>query len=174
MTPMRIDVDFIPQRKKISVPGFLVLTLGLFVAVWVYDDYTSASVSSEILKMKLDRQLTRTTERPSGTPLPGADEVALAQQHLLTPWSRLLVDLESAAADSKKDVALLELAPDRSKRRLRISGEARSLVHVLQYVERLQQAESLAAPLLESHEIQTANKERQVRFVVTAVWRVDG
>lgn len=157
-----------------SLLGMLFLAGGAAAAFWVYDDFRSSLVRTEILDMSIARYDSRSSTGANALPPVDAEEVASATRQLLTPWSRLLIDLESAASDSEQNVALLEIAPDKNKGSVRVSGEARSLVHALAYVERLQQADSLIAPLLENHEIQTSSPERPVRFVVTANWRVEG
>jgi Tfp pilus assembly protein PilN len=172
--PARIDIDFIPQRRRLSLSGVLFLVAGAAAAIWVYDDFQNSVARSEMLDMSITRYASRSAIRTEKLPPVDAEEVVSATQQLLTPWSRLLIDLEAAAIDSEKNVALLEIAPDRNKGIVRVSGEARSLVHVLGYIERLQQADSLVSPLLENHEIQTASPERPVRFVVTASWRAQG
>jgi hypothetical protein len=91
---------------------------------------------------------------------------------LTTPWSRLFSDLETAATEESDAVALLEIAPDRNKRNVRISGEARSLNAALDYMSRLQLASSIRYPLLENHEVRTTDRERPVHFVIVADWRI--
>lgn len=174
MTPARIEVDFVPQRRRLSLSGLLFLAIGVAAAIWVYDDFRGSVVRTELLDMSIARYESRSLENTSALPPVSAGDVETATRELLTPWSRLLVDLESAAVDSEENVALLEIAPDKNKGSVRVSGEARSLLHALNYVERLQQAESLVSPLLENHEIQNSSPERPVRFVVTASWRVEG
>ena len=174
MIPARIDIDFVPQRRGLSLSGILFLIVGVAAAIWVYDDFRNSVARSEMLDMSIARYASRSVASTEKLAPADVAEVASATQQLLTPWSRLLVDLEAAAIDSERNVALLEIAPDRNKGIVRVSGEARSLVHVLTYIERLQKADSLVSPLLENHEIQTASPERPVHFVVTASWRAEG
>jgi hypothetical protein len=168
----RIDVDFIRPARRSPLPGLLVLAIGLVAAYWTVADYRNTAISSELLSMSLTRYQSTTPEVDGAIAGVDTGEVVLATRRLTTPWSLLLSDLEAAATESGKDVALLEVLPDKNKRSLRVSGEARSLTHVLDYVSRLQSAESLMYPLLENHEIQESNRERPVRFVIVANWRL--
>ena len=154
--------------------GMLIMSAGLVALGWTYTDFQDSNVSTELLNLSISRYSQREANAtPTLSPV-DAEEVAEATRELSTPWSRLLVDLELAARDSEKNIALLEIAPDKDKRNVRITGEARSLPHVLNYVSRLQSAQSIRFPILETHEIQVSDKDRPVRFVVLAEWRIEG
>lgn len=172
MIPARIEVDFIPQRRRVSTSGAALLLVGAIAALWTFSDFRHASVATEILELNISRLVSKAPRTGSATVSIDAGAIDSATRRLATPWSRLLEDLESAATDSGKNVALLEIAPDTNKRTVRVSGEARSLPHVLDYVARLQSADSLMFPLLENHEVQISDRERPVRFVVQANWRL--
>lgn len=174
MMPARIEVDFIPQRRRLSFSGIVLLIVGVVTAAWVFDDLRSSNTAVELLEISIARYDTRSSGHAATTSPHDSEAVTAATRQLMTPWSQLLTDLEQAALDSDRNVALLEVAPDKNKRSVRVSGEARSLEHAIAYVERLQAAPSLRAPLLENHEVQTSNNERPVRFVVLADWRVEG
>jgi hypothetical protein len=75
--------------------------------------------------------------------------------------------LESAKAP---DVALLAIEPDPRKGVLRVTAEAKGKNAMLDYVDRLQAAQSLQRVMLESHEVLSQVPEKPVRFVVTASW----
>jgi hypothetical protein len=151
--------------------GLLLVAIGVTACYWTFTDIQASAIESDLLDMNLARY--HRVDGESGSMVAPVDmaETREATQYLTTPWSVLLNDLELAAADFGKDVALLEIAPDRVKQNIRVSGEARTLNHVLDYVSRLQNAESMSFPLLENHEIQTASRERPVRFVIVADWR---
>lgn len=87
-----------------------------------------------------------------------------------TPWSQLLAELESASGDTSGNVALLSIQPDHAKHRVRVMAEARSLELALAYVKRLRKAPVLRYPMLDSHELRKDDKDRPVRFQVSADW----
>jgi hypothetical protein len=85
------------------------------------------------------------------------------------PWSELFASAESAAMP---DVALLSIESDTDKRRVKISGEAKHLEAVLEYLRFLAARPALADVYLQSHNVQKQDPQRPVRFTVNAQWRV--
>lgn len=172
MMPVRIELDFNKPRRQIPVLGLIVLLLGAGAVYLTVSDYRAMSVESELMAISISRYESKSrTLRPEINAV-DLDAVSAAASELTTPWSDLLDDLELAARDNGKDVALLEVAPDLGKQSVRISGEARTLTSALDYLSRLQRAESIAYPLLENHEIQTSERDRPVHFVIVADWRL--
>jgi hypothetical protein len=170
MTPVRVQLDFVRRQPKFPLAGVLVLLIGCGAAYWTFTDYRNSVMQTELLDISLSRyQQTRATKE---NPVNSDDlaKMAAATRPLSTPWSALLNDLEGAAQDTGKDIALLEVAPDREKRQVRISAEARSLPAALDYVTRLQGSQTLLYPMLENHEVRTASRERPVRFEISAEW----
>ena len=174
MTPARIELDYVRQRRGVPLSGLLMITIGLIAAGWAFSDFRDSNSSVEMHDMTISRYENRRSKTTAETPVINFEELATATRQLTTPWSRLLHDLELAVQDSEKNIALLEIAPDKNKQSVRVSGEARTLTHVLDYVRRLQDAQSIRFPLLETHEIQTSDRDRPVRFVVLAKWRIEG
>ncbi len=172
MMPARIELDFGPGRRGISVAGVLVLLAGIGVAYFTFSDYRDSRIQSELLEMNIARYESRSNSERSEKDAVKPAVVVAAKTRLGTPWSKLLDDLEAAGIDSSGEVALLEVAPDLEKGKVRISGEARTLVAALDYVARLQEAGSVVNPQLERHEVRTADRERPVEFVMSATWKV--
>ncbi|MCJ7556189.1 MAG: PilN domain-containing protein [Gammaproteobacteria bacterium] len=171
MMPARIELDFGPGRRGTSLAGVLVLMAGIGVAYFTFSDYRDSLVESELLEMNIARYESRSNPPGSEKDTVKPAVVAAARARLGTPWSSLFDDLEAAGVDSAGEVALLEIAPDLEKGKVRISGEARTLVAALDYVARLQKAGSVQNPLLERHEVRVADRERPVEFVISATWR---
>ncbi len=170
MMPARIELDFARRRRYLSPAGALVLVLGCFAAYWTAEDYQDSVLQSQLLEIdlaKFDRRGAAVNQADDAETLAA---VTAATRALATPWTELLNDLESAAQDSGTNVALLEVAPDRVKHEVRITAEARSLPLALDYVARLQSASTLLYPVLQKHEVQTADQDRPVRFEITAEW----
>ena len=170
--PAKIELDFARRQPRLSLSGAIVLLFGCAAAYWTFSDYRNSMLQAELLQMSLVRygQTGSATDRTED-----AEELAritAATRPLATPWSALLHDLEVATQDSGEDIALLAVAPDRVKRQVRISAEARSLPAALDYVKRLQGASTLLYPMLEKHEVQTADREHPVRFEISAQWSI--
>lgn len=87
--------------------------------------------------------------------------------HLATPWQVLFSMLES---HEDQNVALLSIDPDIAKKDLVISGEARNLESLLDYVRFLQSQRILRDVTLLSHQINQQDKDKPVRFRISAIW----
>jgi Tfp pilus assembly protein PilN len=90
-------------------------------------------------------------------------------RQLSIPWGGLFQTLESAGG---KDVALLALEPDTEKRLVKISGEAKSIAAMLDYIKQLENRDVLGTVYLQSHHVQLQDPEKPVRFELLAIWRV--
>lgn len=95
-----------------------------------------------------------------------ANEILL---QLSLPWGELF---SSAEAAGTPDVALLGIESETGKRRVKISGEAKNLESILDYLRYLESRPVLAEVYLQSHELQKQDSQQPMRFVVTAQWRV--
>lgn len=90
-------------------------------------------------------------------------------QQLSQPWGELFQAIESA---SVKQVVLLALEPDAEKHVVKISGEAKNIVAVLEYVKKLSEQKVFSSVYLQSHQIQQQDAEKPVRFTLNASWSV--
>jgi Fimbrial assembly protein (PilN) len=67
-------------------------------------------------------------------------------------------------------VALLSIESDTDKGRMKISGEAKDLQAMLDYLRFLGTQPTLAEVYLQSHQVQQQDPQRPVRFVLSADW----
>jgi hypothetical protein len=173
MTRPRIELDFARKRPPVNRIGAALLAVGIACATLVIDDYRGIAAESAGVKTRL-----AAISPDPGAAIPDlaavrvAEEAGAAVSELATPWSILLKELELASEDSQDSVAVLAVEPDREKHQVRVLAEARTLLIALAYVERLQTSQAMRFPMLESHEVQTADPERPVRFQIKADWRV--
>jgi hypothetical protein len=169
LAPMRLD--FAATESGASWSGLLVLVLGLAAAGLIVGDYQRLLASAERIEAELGRL---SAPRRGGEPARDArkqgEAVARSNEvahELSRRWDRVFLALESAKAP---DVALLAIEPDPRKGVLRVTAEAKGKNAMLDYVNRLQAAQSLQRVMLESHEVLSQVPEKPVRFVVTASW----
>lgn len=94
----------------------------------------------------------------------GANEVL---RQLTIPWGDLFQTLETTAG---KNVALLTLEPDTGKSQVKISGEAKNMAAMLDYIQRLENRDAFGTVYLQSHHVQMQDPEKPVRFVLQATW----
>jgi len=175
MTTAPLQLDFITSRGRGSWAGAIALALGLLAAGWTLVDYRDLTTRDDLAQIQLEASTPRKargSRAPAAADKRSLDAAAAAVLELSLPWSRLLDELEAAGQDSSRDVALLSLEPDREKRRVRIGAEARTLPAALDFVERLQMADTLAFPLLDSHKVRADQRERPVYFELTAEWKI--
>jgi hypothetical protein len=168
--PSVIVVDFVPQRSTARKVGVAMLVIGLLASAVAVTDYAHESR----LRGTLESQRQSHTGTRSGTTTVvahGTTDVALMSKALGIPWSKLLSELEAAAADRSNEVAVLGVEPDGEKRLVHILAEARSLPDALAFVRRLQSSAALRFPMLDNHETRSQDPEHPVRFRVTAEWR---
>ncbi|BCB27612.1 hypothetical protein SKTS_24980 [Sulfurimicrobium lacus] len=98
-------------------------------------------------------------------------EVKRANQvlrQLSVPWNGLFQTVED---NSSKDVTLLGLEPDTEKGLVKISGEAKNIAAMLEYIKQLENRDVFGTVYLQSHHIQLQDPEKPVRFVLLAIWR---
>lgn len=166
MTALWLDYQ---QDRPAHWAGPLLLALALFAALLTVAYYLELNEQANGWEERLQR-----IEGPGaadGTGEALAQEVQRANEvlrQLTLPWEELFRTLESVAG---KKVALLALEPDLEKQQVKISGEARDMAALLNYIARLEEQPVFGTVYLQSHQLQLRDPERPVRFALLAVWR---
>jgi hypothetical protein len=164
-------LDFAATESGASWSGLLMLVLGLAAAGLIVGDYQRLLATAERIEAELGRlSAPRRGAEPARDARKQGEAVARSNEvahELSRRWDRVFLALESAKAP---DVALLAIEPDPRKGVLRVTAEAKGKNAMLDYVDRLQAAQSLQRVMLESHEVLSQVPEKPVRFVVTASW----
>ena len=83
------------------------------------------------------------------------------------PWEALFDSIEQAATE---EIALLSLQPTVSSRTLRISGEAKNMSELLDFVEALERELTFENVHLLNYKIKQDNPHRPIVFLLTAAW----
>jgi Tfp pilus assembly protein PilN len=86
---------------------------------------------------------------------------------LSLPWDEVFRALETA---STGDVSLLALDPMPDKRMLKLQAEARNVEAMLAYLRALAGNAVFTAVSLQSHQVQQADPQHPVRFLVLVEW----
>ncbi len=135
-----------------------------------------ATADQKLLQIKRQTAELRQESAPRTGPKSTMDVTQLAAEiahantiirQLNLPWDKLFMALESTANDR---VALLAIQPDIRKQLIHLSGEARNLEAVLDYLAQLRRQETLAQIALTSHEIKLQDPDKPVRFSLSAKW----
>lgn len=170
-----LHLDFIQPHRPAAKAGWVALAFGvlaLAVAVawqvrYVAPGVTVAEQEARRLQMEL------ATREPAAlklddTQLAAEWQKAIAiNQRLGTPWQKLFAMLESYV---DQPVALLSIDPDLGKKDLLLTGEARNLEALLDYVRFLKRQSMLADVTLQSHQVNKQDRDKPVRFRISATW----
>jgi len=168
-----VRLDFAAPRVRTTLPGVLLLVVGIGAVTATYLEYRAVEARKAGLELRLAASVRHTTPDPAS----GARALRLNEDggkivgELGRPWTAVLSDLEVASRDSGGAISVLSVEPDPDKRRVRIDGESKDLGAALVYLAKLQASRTLSYPMLDSHEVKADDKDHPVRFAMTAQWR---
>jgi Tfp pilus assembly protein PilN len=173
---MRIlNLDFRRDDRQIKWVGIALLAAGLAAAATVGTQYSqlaeeSAKAEASVEKFTSAARKPAAVVRPSGDPQKVAAEMKRAGEvafQLKVPWNDLFASVEAANTPT---VALLSIESDTGKRQVKISGEAKNIESVLDYLRVLGAQPRLANVYLQSHQLQQQDPQHPVRFALGAAW----
>lgn len=173
--PPRLHIDFVVRRRWPGALGWGALALGLALSVWVLWDYARIQDDTALVHAQADRTSRqielahRLAERERADPglqqdLGSVRKVAVA---LSLDWQPLFAELEQRRRD---DIALLSLEPDASRQALRLTGEAKDLKALFDWLESFSDARVLGAPRVEAFEYRQRGSVQVLAFSVRMRW----
>lgn len=171
-----VALDFQPQRRFAWI-GWLMLALSLAVAGRLVVEFGTLQTEVALAEGRAAHLAARIDSPAPARPREArafAEELARARaitRRLTLPWGDLFDAVETAAT---KKVALIALQPDSELETVRITAETRNLDDALAFVRRLQATRKLSGVYLASHQVQTQDAQRPVRFVVMAGFEREG
>jgi Tfp pilus assembly protein PilN len=167
-------IDFLAAPRGSARLGIAVFVIGAALAGFaVMDDSRSsddlARLQASLKKAKTAYQrveLTRTPDRGSGlSALKQSGDIA---RRLASPWGELLDALEHAQSDN---VALLAVEPSVAQGRLRISGEAKDMDALIDYIKSLEGKAGIADLRLQTQQIKQNDAQHPLEFVLESHWQ---
>ncbi len=175
-----LHINFAPktwQQRLASYPlwGWLLMGVAALAIVTMVAQAWALEMQLQPLDEEIaslqSRQAARekAIEKRKPVPIP-ADTVRSANaviDQLNTPWGDLLDAIENTATSQ---VALLEISPDSSKRRLRAKAEVKSTDDMLAFIERVKQHGFFKQVNLIKHEVNAQDKNNPIRFEFEAFW----
>ena len=173
---VKLDLEFIQQPVLSSANwlsmGILLASLLMVALTWQGYQNQQLKLADSSLQLKQFDQQTLPKNLPSkmNAALIAPDEtkqLTEAVDLLTTPWGNLLMAIEQA---DMQDIALLSLEPNSKKQLVVLTGEAKNLSIVLQYIKQLQQTPMLAQVYLQKHSIDETDASKPVRFSLLAKW----
>jgi Tfp pilus assembly protein PilN len=170
-----LHLDFINPRRPATPASWAFLGVGMLLlaatlfwhARFVEPDIESAE--RELVRLNKELAARQPAAlKVSDAQLAGEWQKALAiNQRLGAPWQKLLAMLESYVDEP---VALLSIDPDLTKKDLLLTGEARNLDALLDYMRFLKRQSMLTNVTLQSHQVNKQDNEKPVRFRISATW----
>ena len=175
-----IDLDFIKQpflsATNVSLLGISCLLFALIIATFTWQSYLNqqASLANNISQLEqYNKQL-----KPAKSLLAKPEMVIEAKEiqqikqtvsALTAPWDALLDGIEQT---DMQNIVLLSLTPNLKKQQLLLTGEAKDLASVLQYIKQLEMQPMLSQVYLQKHTVDITNSAKQVSFNVSANWKI--
>ena len=174
-----LDLDFIQHSPfspaSVSWLGVSVFLFGLLTVFFTWQHYqTKLTAKNEIVqKINLLSESTQVTPTVNSVIADISPEtktqIVATVTTLTTPWNALLIAIEQSDV---KDVALLSLEPSSKKQQVLLSGEAKNLQVIMDYINRLEAQQMLAQVYLQKHNVDETNADKPVRFTVVAQWQM--
>jgi len=171
MKPERLQLDYIAPLRRPRWIGLLLLAVSLGIAGDLVLRYREAQM--ELQRLETARGLLGSGPRPArAIPKERLDEHLKAAQatirQLALPWGALMRALESTATE---EVSILQIQPDANAGVVRLTGEARGLQPVLEYMKKLGAAPGLSEVHLLGHQVREDEPQRPVQFTLQASFR---
>ena len=171
----QLDLEFIqkPIFGHISMSGFLILFVSFWFAIFTWQTYQQQQV--KLAKMitnlqQINQQLPQQEMiKPVIAPISSKQLMQLTEDFnvLATPWNELLDSIEQS---DMPDIALLGLDPSVKKQQVILTGEAKNLATILQYINKLAQQATLSQVYLQKHKLNETSNEKPVSFSIVAKW----
>jgi len=164
-----LDLDLV--RRRPAWPAWLMLAIGIALAGDALVSYLGAR--DEFTQLQRRRAgvlptVARAKEPVSEQTQRELDAARQTLQELALPWEPLFRAIEGSI---DADTALLAIEPDAGKQVVRISGEARNYLAILEFMQRLEQPRVLTGVHLLNHQIREDVAERPYQFTLSAAWR---
>ena len=172
----KLDLEFI-QQPALSSANWLsmsILLASLLLLALTWQGYQNQQLKLADTSLQLKQFSQQTLPKSQSIKMNAAlvtpdetKQLTEAVSMLTTPWNNLLVAIEQA---DMQDIALLSLEPNSKKQLVVLTGEAKNLSIVLQYIKQLQQTPMLAQVYLQKHSIDETDASKPVRFSLLAKW----
>lgn len=173
---VKLDLEFILQPALSSANwfGMSILLASLLLVALTQQVYQNQQLKLADVSLQLKQFSQQTPPKSQSIKMNAAlvtpDETRQltdAVNILATPWNNLLAAIEQA---DMQEIALLSLEPNSKKQLVVLTGEAKNLPVVLQYIKQLQQTPMLAQVYLQKHSIDETDASKPVRFSLLAKW----
>jgi hypothetical protein len=176
----RLRLKFPDHGQSVPRIDFTVLLIGLLVLAGVLLQFRQITEEMNYWTNRVERlekqQQQKTVPRTRGTPRVKEFSQEIRKEiiqanaildQINLPWEALFDSIEQAATE---EIALLSLQPTVPNRTLRISGEAKNMSELLDFVEALERELTFENVHLLNYKIKQDNPHRPIVFLLTAAW----
>ncbi|MCP5246365.1 MAG: PilN domain-containing protein [Burkholderiales bacterium] len=177
----RLKLVFPYSGQQVRSIDIALLFFGLIVLLAVFYQFRQITEESGFWSVRVERleqQQPRTTvttrTRAASRTREFSQEIGKELQkanaimdQINLPWEPLFDSIEHIITE---DVALLALQPNVTNRTLRISGEARNMGVLLDFIEAMEREVIFEKAHLVNYKIRQDNPHRPVDFLLTTVW----
>ena len=178
MSNLRLKFPY--HEQSLPQIDFSILLIGLLILAGVLLQYRQITEEVNYWSNRVERlekqQQQKTAPRTRSTPRVREFSQEIRKEivqanaildQINLPWEALFDSIEHAATE---EIALLSLQPNVSNRTLRISGEAKDMSELLDFVEALERELIFENVHLLNYKIKQDNPHKPIVFLLTAVW----
>lgn len=169
---------YFPYRnQRVSLVDYALLLIGVALLLFVAYQFNQTTTDIHTWEVREAHFLQQQkAKRQPRTPVTHVDKVTQPEvkqvnavlRQLDLPWEQLFDALEAA---DNPDIALLSLQPNVSGKTVRLTGEARDLVAVVEYVQALELESVLKHAHLVSYKTRQDHPYHPIVFSVSATWQ---
>lgn len=176
----RLRLKFPDRGQSVPQIDFSILLIGLLVLAGVLLQFRQMTEAVNYWTNRVERlekqqqqkaaPRTRSTPRIKEFSQEIRKEITQANailDQINLPWETLFDAIEHAATE---EIALLSLQPNVASRTLRLSGEAKSMSELLDFVEALERELIFENVHLLNYKVKQDNPHRPIIFLLTAAW----
>ena len=176
----RLKLRFPDRGQSVPHIDFTLLLIGLLVLAGVFWQFRQVTEEVNYWTNRVERlekqqqqkaaPRTRATSRVKEFSQEIRKEITQANailDQINLPWEAMFDAIEHAATE---EIALLSLQPNVAGRTLRLSGEAKDMSELLNFVEALERELVFENVHLLNYKIKQDNPHRPIIFLLTAAW----
>lgn len=173
-----LAVDFIEKKpfslRHINGLSMVLMLLGLGIATYVYQQYQTAQTAHNAAQIALNAVAPQAkkikTKKKIVQPVLSKAELKQAEEtaaFLDIQWQALFSGLEQL---KMRHVALLSIEPSVKKQRLILTGQAKNMQSILDYVASVETLPMLSRVHLQKHQVEEEVPFKPVSFTIVARW----
>lgn len=168
-----MNINFQNRHVKINALSYTLLGIGLVSLVVCYIQFSQQqNVINEVVyaknrldkpnnkKIKIDRNSQQKEQAQSSV-------IKAVQTDLTIPWPAILMSLERSKPDN---IQLMEISIEPHSKKIRLSGQAKTLQEALIYVSALEKQAHLSNSEIKDHQLIKQSDGSAVRFEIESKW----